>query len=98
MKTNNVPALVMLSAGLVDCVIAIKMGQPLCPFTRQLLLVLIIFYILGSIIRVILDRSFQDMDDLEEMDLEDLGEPQEMEQEEATDEEQETDDTQEMQE
>ena len=98
MKTNNVPALVMLSAGLVDCVIAIKMGQPLWPFTRQLLLVLIIFYILGSIIRVILDRSFQDMDDLEEMDLEDLGEPLEMEQEEATDEEQETDDTQEMQE
>jgi hypothetical protein len=98
MKTNNVPALVMLSAGLVDCVIAIKMRQPLWPFTRQLLLVLIIFYILGSIIRVILDRSFQDMDDLEEMDLEDLGEPQEMEQEEATDEEQETDDTQEMQE
>ena len=98
MKTNNVPALVMLSAGLVDCVIAIKMGQPLWPFTRQLLLVLIIFYILGSIIRVILDRSFQDMDDLEEMDLEDLGEPQEMEQEEATDGEQETDDTQEMQE
>lgn len=98
MKTNNVPALVMLSAGLVDCVIAIKMGQPLWPFTRQLLLVLIIFYILGSIIRVILDRSFQDMDDLEEMDLEDLGEPHEMEQEEATDEEQETDDTQGMQE
>lgn len=98
MKTNNVPALVMLSAGLVDCVIAIKMGQPLWSFTRQLLLVLIIFYILGSIIRVILDRSFQDMDDLEEMDLEDLGEPQEMEQEEATDEEQETDDTQGMQE
>ena len=98
MKTNNVPALVMLSAGLVDCVIAIKMEQPLWPFTRQLLLVLIIFYILGSIIRVILDRSFQDMDDLEEMDLEDLGEPQEMEQEEATDEEQETDDTQGMQE
>lgn len=98
MKTNNVPALVMLSAGLVDCVIAIKMRQPLWPFTRQLLLVLIIFYILGSIIRVILDRSFQDRDDLEEMDLEDLGEPQEMKQEEATDEEQETDDTQEMQE
>ena len=98
MKTNNVPALVMLSAGLVDCVIAIKMGQPLWPFTRQLLLVLIIFYILGSIIRVILDRSFQDMDDLEEMDLEDLGEPPEMGQEEAPDEEQETDDTQEMQE
>ncbi len=98
MKTNNVPALVMLSAGLVDCVIAIKMGQPLGPFTRQLLLVLIIFYILGSIIRVILDRSFQDMDDMEEVNLEDLGEPQESGSEETTDEEQETDETQEMQE
>ena len=56
------------------------------------------YFLYSWIIRVILDRSFQDRDDLEEMDLEDLGEPQEMEQEEATDEEQETDDTQEMQE
>ena len=95
MKTNNVPALVMLSAGLVDCVIAIKMEQPLWPFTRQLLLVLIIFYILGSIIRGILDRSFRDMDDV---NLEDLGEPQESGPEETTDEEQETDETQEMKE
>ena len=98
MKTNNVPALVMLSAGLVDCVIAIKMEQPLWPFTRQLLLVLIIFYILGSIIRGILDRSFRDMDDMEEVNLENLGEPQESGSEETTDEEQETDETQEMKE
>ena len=88
MKTNNVPALVMLSAGLVDCVIAIKMEQPLWPFTRQL----------GSIIRGILDRSFRDMDDMEEVNLEDLGEPQESGPEETTDEEQETDETQEMKE
>ena len=64
MKTNNVPALVMLSAGLVDCVIAIKMGQPLWPFTRQLLLVLIILYIIGTLIHEIMDSSFQDMYDL----------------------------------
>ncbi len=69
MKTNNVPALVMLTAGFIDCVIAIRTGQSLLSFTRQLLIVLLIFYILGSIIKVILDRNFNDMDDLEDVDL-----------------------------
>lgn len=69
MKTNNVPAIVMLVAGFIDCVIGIRMKQPLLPFTRQLLIVLLIFYILGAVIKVILDRNFNDMKDLEEVDL-----------------------------
>ena len=69
MKTNNVPALVMLTAGFVDCVMAIRTGQELGPFVRQLLIVLLIFYALGSIVKVILDRNFAKMDDLEDLDL-----------------------------
>lgn len=87
MKTDNVPALVMLSAGFVDCVIAIKTHQTLWTFTRQLLLVLVIFLILGSIIKMVLDRNLKEMDDLEDVDL---GEPVEGEQREAQGEQEES--------
>lgn len=62
MKTNGIPAIVMLTAGFVDCVIAIYTHASLWNFTRQLLLVLIIFYVIGCIAKTILDRNFKDMD------------------------------------
>ena len=42
MKTNGVPAMVMLLAGFVDCLIAIRTHMTLGSFTRQLFLVLLI--------------------------------------------------------
>ena len=63
MKTNSVPAVIMLTAGLIDCVISIYYHLPLWKFTWQLLLVLIIFYILGCVVQIILDRNFKDMED-----------------------------------
>lgn len=62
MKTNGVPAIVMLSAGFVDCVLAIYTHMSLWNFTRQLLVVLILFYIIGCVIKMILDRNFKDME------------------------------------
>ena len=44
MKTNGVPAIIMLAAGFIDCVIAILTHMSLWNFTRQLLLVLVLFY------------------------------------------------------
>ena len=49
MKTNNVPALVMLTAGFVYCLIGIYYQVALTPFMVRLLIVLIVFYILGGI-------------------------------------------------
>lgn len=69
MNTNNLPALVMLTAGFVDCVIAIWTRQSLLDFTKQLLVVLIIFYILGAIVKSILDKHMGEPDDFEEVDL-----------------------------
>lgn len=40
MKTNGVPAIIMLAAGFIDCVIAILTHMSLWNFTRQLLLLL----------------------------------------------------------
>lgn len=66
MKTNGVPAIVMLTAGLIDCVISIQMHLTLYAFTKQLLLVLVLFYVIGCVVQVILDRNFKDMEDTKE--------------------------------
>ena len=58
MKTKPIPAIVMLSAGFVTCIIAI--------YTKSLLLVLIVFYILGGIVKIILDKNFAQMKEEEE--------------------------------
>ena len=65
MKTKPIPAIVMLSAGFVTCIIAIYTHMELMAFT-SLLLVLIVFYILGGIVKIILDKNFAQMKEEEE--------------------------------
>lgn len=66
MKTKPIPAIVMLSAGFVTCIIAIYTHMELMAFTKSLLLVLIVFYILGGIVKIILDKNFAQMKEEEE--------------------------------
>ena len=68
MKTKPIPAIVMLSAGFVTCIIAIYTHMELMAFTKSLLLVLIVFYILGGIVKIILDKNFAQMKEEEEDD------------------------------
>jgi phosphotransferase system glucose/maltose/N-acetylglucosamine-specific IIC component len=63
MKTNAVPAVIMLTAGFIDCILAIYYHLSLGVFTRQLFLVLVIFYIIGCVVKVILDRNFPIMEE-----------------------------------
>ena len=63
MKTNGVPAIIMLAAGFIDCVIAILTHMSLWNFTRQLLLVLVLFYVIGCVVKMIIDRNFKDMEE-----------------------------------
>lgn len=101
MKTNGVPAIVMLSAGFLDCILAIYTHMSLWNFTKQLLAVLILFYIIGCVVKVILDRNFKDMDqtETEDMPTEDAEEVQEEEpQQEPEEEESEGEDSEEEQE
>lgn len=66
MKTNYVPAIVMLSAGFVNCLISFRNGLELYDFTKQLLIVLIIFWIIGCVIKLVLDKTMVIMADPEE--------------------------------
>lgn len=63
MKTKYIPALVMLTAGLIDCLYTMFSGLSLLDFTKRLLIVLIVFYIIGVVIKIIIDMNFKNMSD-----------------------------------
>lgn len=63
MKTKHIPALVTLLAGAVAALLMWLWKVDFFTFTRNLLIILVVFYILGCVIKLILDRSFKDMDD-----------------------------------
>ena len=57
-KTRWIPAIVMLTAGFLSCVMSIYRGKDFLTFAKTLLLVMLIFYVLGGIVAYILQRSF----------------------------------------
>lgn len=68
MKTKSIPAIIMLLAGLVACIGGIAAHMEVSDFMKMLLIVLIVFYVLGSVVKVILDRNFAEMLDEETTD------------------------------
>lgn len=66
MKTRGIPAVIMLLAGFVTCIIGIAQQMDTAQFMKTLFVVLIVFYILGCVIKIILDKNFKDMDEPEE--------------------------------
>ncbi|MGN0427950.1 MAG: hypothetical protein ACI4F0_09135 [Agathobacter sp.] len=66
MKTNYVPALITLSAGLVDCIISFRSHLSMYEFTKQLLLVLFIFYVIGCLLQFILKKAMKAFEDKKE--------------------------------
>ncbi len=63
MNTKPVPAIVMLISGLVTCIIGICQHFSFGRFVRTEFLVLVIFYILGCIVKLVLDKGFEVMQD-----------------------------------
>ena len=80
MKTKDLPAIVMLLAGAVYCLIGIRYQIPLMDFLVQLLIVLIIFWIFGGIVRMFLDKFMGEIEEkaeentAEEMDAQEKSE------------------------
>ncbi len=56
MNTRNIPALVMLTAGLVAGIVMFRMHYDLYTMSWVLLLVFAAFYVLGCVIRLMLDK------------------------------------------
>ncbi len=70
MKTKDVPAIIMLLAGGVYCLFGIIYKIPLMEFLIHLLIILLVFWMFGGIIRMILDRFMGEIVVKEEEDLE----------------------------
>ncbi len=68
MKTKQVPAIIMLTAGFVTCILSIVQHMEFGRFLKILLLVLICFYILGCVVQIVLDKNFVPMQEEEEED------------------------------
>lgn len=68
MKTNAVPAVIMLTAGFIDCILSLYEHVSLYQFTKRLFLVLLIFYILGCVVKIILDMNIKDESEESEED------------------------------
>jgi large-conductance mechanosensitive channel len=83
MKTNHIPAIVMLSAGFIVCIFNIRKSVSLFEFTRQLLIVLVVFLIIGGVVKFILDKAMTAMADKTEENTDEEGETPVSEQEET---------------
>ena len=68
MKTKPIPALIMLTAGFVACIAGIAGHMETVKFTQMLLIVLVAFYILGCVVKIILDKNFPEMKEEETTD------------------------------
>ena len=60
MKTKQVPVMITLVAGLITCLIGFVMQMETARFVKALVIVLISFYILGCIAKLILDKNFKE--------------------------------------
>ena len=63
MYTKPIPAIIMLTAGFVTCIVGIVQHFSFGTYVKTLLLVLIGFYLLGCIVKLVLDKGFRVMDD-----------------------------------
>ena len=83
MKTKDVPAIVMLLAGVIYSLFGIVNKIPLTEFLMHLLIILLIFWVFGGIIRMMLDHFVGEIETKEED--EDSEEPTEGDVEEESD-------------
>ena len=63
MRTKPIPAIIMLTAGFVTCVVGIVEHFSFGKYVKTLFLVLIGFYLLGCIAKLVIDKGFRVMDD-----------------------------------
>ena len=60
MKTKEIPAIIMLIAGGLYCLLGIVYQVSLMDFCVQLLIVLVVFWMLGGIVRMVLDHFMKE--------------------------------------
>lgn len=79
MNTKPIPAIVMLMAGFTACLAGMNAHMEVADFLKMLLIVLIVFYILGCMIKAVMDKNFIEVSEADTTDGEEaLGEDSEL--------------------
>lgn len=76
MKKRFIPAIITLTAGLIDCLLTVGRGMTNVEFVRQLLIVLVIFFILGLLVRFLVEKGLQLLEDKEKNKVDEAGQQQ----------------------
>lgn len=76
MKKRFIPAIITLTAGLIDCLLTVGRGMTNVEFVRQLLIVLVIFFILGLLVRFLVEKGLQLLEDKEKNKVDETGQEQ----------------------
>ena len=76
MKKRFIPAIITLTAGLIDCLLTVGRGMTNVEFVRQLLIVLVIFFILGLLVRFLVEKGLQLLEDKEKNKVDEAGQEQ----------------------
>ena len=61
-NTKTVPVIITLAAAFITCVVSIVQKVEFSKFVSRLLIVVVIFLVLGTIIKMILDYSFKTLE------------------------------------
>ncbi|MCR4830664.1 MAG: hypothetical protein K5883_04345 [Pseudobutyrivibrio sp.] len=62
MNTKPVPIIITLTAAFISCVVSIIQHVEFSVFVTRLLVVVLVFIIMGTIIKIILDYSFKTLE------------------------------------
>ena len=76
MKKRFIPAIITLTAGLIDCLLTVGRGMTNVEFVRQLLIVLVIFFILGLLVRFLVEKGLQLLEVKEKNKVDEAGQEQ----------------------
>lgn len=60
MKTKSIPVILMLVAGAMACVLGFVYHYETTQFFTMVLTVLVVFYLLGCIVKIIIDKNFSE--------------------------------------
>ncbi len=75
MNTKPIPIIITLAAAFISCLMSIFQGKDFSVFVYRLLIVVVVFLVLGTIIKMILDYSFKTLDEGEEASESEEDEP-----------------------
>ncbi len=68
MKTKPIPIIITLAAAFISCVVSIMQRVEFSVFVSRLLIVVVIFLVMGTIIKMILDYAFRTLEPVQSID------------------------------